>query len=476
MNGANSVQPNPFDPLQNPNFGPQPAFTKPGVPAGDGAALLDCVSSYIGRYVSVSESQLAILALWAVHTHLVSEIDCTPYLAITSAEKESGKTRVLDVLKTLVRNPWLTGQVSPAVLFRTVDKKKPTLLLDESDAAFNGDKEYAEALRGILNTGYQRNGVASRCVGKDFELKDFSTFCPKAIAGIGKLPGTIASRAIPIRLKRAPRGTVQKFRERDVELEARDIRSSVEAFAGGISPIIATLRPALPDELSDRQQDAVESLVAIADLAGGKWPELARTSLISLCVEAQDGDDSVGHVLLSDIRSVFDMKVVTDISSSELAKALAEIETSPWGEWNQGKPISPNKVAKLLKPYTISPKNLRSHNGYARNQFEESWSLYLRSQSSTSSTNAVTDSSARTCAVELSLERDGAVELPSIVKSIGITRVELVELPGHPGATYTPDVGGPGVTCTACGSHFGSVGGWRYHVVGKRCTPAEAAD
>src|SRR6516164_6142097 len=30
MNGANSVpQPNPFDPRQNRNFGPQPAFTKP---------------------------------------------------------------------------------------------------------------------------------------------------------------------------------------------------------------------------------------------------------------------------------------------------------------------------------------------------------------------------------------------------------------------------------------------------------------
>jgi len=75
------------------------------IDVGDGAALLDCVSAYIRRYISASDPQLAILALWAVHTHVFSEIDCTPYLAITSAEKQSGKTRLLDVLKTLVKIP-----------------------------------------------------------------------------------------------------------------------------------------------------------------------------------------------------------------------------------------------------------------------------------------------------------------------------------------------------------------------------------
>jgi len=37
----------------------------------------------------------------------------------------------------------------------------PTLLLDESDAAFARDKEYSEALRAVLNSGHSRGGVAS---------------------------------------------------------------------------------------------------------------------------------------------------------------------------------------------------------------------------------------------------------------------------------------------------------------------------
>jgi hypothetical protein len=82
--------------------------------------------------------------------------------------------------------------VTAAVLARKIDKDRPTLLLDESDAAFKFDSDYSEALRGILNTGYRRSGATSLCVGKgaDLAAKDFSTFCPKIIAGIGRfIPG-----------------------------------------------------------------------------------------------------------------------------------------------------------------------------------------------------------------------------------------------------------------------------------------------
>jgi hypothetical protein len=98
---------------------------------------------------------------------------------------------------------------------RKIDAERPTLLLDESDAAFKGDREYAEALRGVLNSGHRRGGKTTVCVGQGAEIgfKDFSTYCPKAIAGIGKLPDTVQSRSIPIRLKRrAPGERIERFR------------------------------------------------------------------------------------------------------------------------------------------------------------------------------------------------------------------------------------------------------------------------
>jgi len=68
---------------------------------------------------------------------------------------------------------------------------------------FGGEKEYAEALRGVLKHRARRGGTASCCVGQGtkHQLQGLFHILPKAIAGIGKLPDTVADRAIPIRLK-----------------------------------------------------------------------------------------------------------------------------------------------------------------------------------------------------------------------------------------------------------------------------------
>jgi len=63
-----------------------------------------------------------------------------------------------------VPRPWFTGRVTAAVLVRRIEVRKieadsPNLLLDETDAAFKSDLQYAEALRGILNSGYRRGGL-----------------------------------------------------------------------------------------------------------------------------------------------------------------------------------------------------------------------------------------------------------------------------------------------------------------------------
>src|SRR5215469_13556174 len=147
---------------------------------GAPAAMVRDVVTFIRRFVSLSHSQAVVVALWVIHTHAFSSATSTPYVAATSAEKECGKTRLLEVLELLVNKPWLTGRVTAAVLYRKIDKDEPTLLLDESDAAFGGEKEYAEALRGILNTGYRISGSSSCCIrqGANIDYKDYSTFCP----------------------------------------------------------------------------------------------------------------------------------------------------------------------------------------------------------------------------------------------------------------------------------------------------------
>jgi hypothetical protein len=342
--------------------------------------LLDELVVFPRRYVVMSEAQARAVALWIVHTHAFDAADASPYLAVTSPEKRSGKSRLFEVLELLVANPWKVITPTEAVVFRKIAADRPTLLLDETDAIFgkkNG--ENYEGLRALLNAGNRRGTHVPRCVGTS-QLVSFSVFCPKAIAGIGGLPDTIADRAIPIRLRRKARGEhAERFRRRDVEAEAEVLYMNASAWAEHARPRLAEARPELPDALDDRAQDAWEPLFAIADLFGDQWPAGARVAALELSNGCDHEDESHGVRLLSDIRTVFDERGIERLASATLAAALAEIEESPWAEW-YGKPITAAAIARLLDRYEIKPKVIRvdedTPRGYRRQQFADAWERY----------------------------------------------------------------------------------------------------
>ena len=82
-----------------------------GHPGSDLAAVLDQIVEFVRRFVVLSDVQADAIALWVAHTHAVDAADATPYIAITSAEKRSGKTRLLEVLELLVREPLPTANI-----------------------------------------------------------------------------------------------------------------------------------------------------------------------------------------------------------------------------------------------------------------------------------------------------------------------------------------------------------------------------
>ena len=362
-----------------------------------GAQLLSELSAFVSRFVTLSEAQADVCAVWTMHTHAIDAADFTPYLDINSAVLQSGKTRLLEVFRLVVRNPWFTGRVSGAALVRKIDREQPTLLLDESDTALSSGDDYSEKLRGILNAGFERDGTYSVCVqkGNDWETRDFSTFSPKAIAGIGKLPPTIRDRAIPISLKRALRSEQrQRFRKRKVQPEGEQLRKRIEVWASENIDILREAEPQLPDELTDRQQDVGEPLLAIADRAGGEWPGRVRQALIALLAAQVARDDSQSVRLLADIRSCFERHAEkhddrTRIRSSRLLECLTSNEEWPWAEFYKGFPLKVAGMARLLNPFDIRPRDLRFDSGifkgYEQSDFEDAWSRYLPLASSTGS-------------------------------------------------------------------------------------------
>jgi Protein of unknown function (DUF3631) len=344
--------------------------------------VLDDVVDFVRRFVVLSDAQADAIGLWSAHTHAAQAAEATPYLLVTSAEKRSGKTRLLDVLELVVHEPLPTANISDAALFRAIAELGPTLLLDEVDAIFGAKARDREDLRGLLNAGYRRGAVARRMGGARMTtLEAFPVYCPKAFAAIGKLPDTIADRSISIRLQRKTREErVERFRRRLAQPTGESLRDRLADWLEPQLDYLHDAQPELPDELDDRAQDCWEPLLAIANLAGGDWPDRAHSAALELSGNGEREDDSMTALLLKDIYSVFENGAGDRLRTADLIAHLAEIEESPWGDW-YGKTISAQGLSKLLRPHRIKTMSVKvegeTARGYKREQFADAFHRVL---------------------------------------------------------------------------------------------------
>lgn len=352
------------------------------------ALVLKDVGAHLERYVVFSNDyQRVATTLWVAVTWTIEAFDVAPYLLITAPERQSGKTRLLEVLEPIVRKPIFANNISPPALYRVVEKEHPTFLLDELDAIYGSGPKSAssEDLRSLIDAGHRRGAKTYRMGGgTKTKLESFDSFCVKALAGIDSgrhIPDTIVDRSIVIRLqRRAPDEEVVRYRRRDVLVEAQVLASRLDATLQGFT---FTEWPEVPATLSDRAQDIWEPLLVIAEAAGGEWPQEAREAAESIYGTPDPADDSLGVRLLADIRTV--MK--TDrITTSELIDALTDLDEAPWADLYSGggkdnKPIKPRKLAELLKAFGIASHSIRTADGTPKGfmitDFEGAWRRYL---------------------------------------------------------------------------------------------------
>lgn len=351
--------------------------------AVDTAALLGRVEAFVRRFVRLpSDAAATALALFVLHTHAIDASEQTPYLLVTSPERQSGKTRLLEVLELKVRRPWRVAGASEAALFRKIEQDQPTLLLDEVDAIFGSNSERVEPIRGMLNAGNRRGACVARMVGKGSEQKvvDFAVYGAKMLAGISttKLPDTLTDRAIVIQMQRRQAGErVERFRYRHASQDAEPIRAALEAWAPAAVEMLQAAEPELPGDLSDRQADAWEALLAIADHAGGEWPANARRAALELSV--LDEEIGYGAQLLAAIRTALgDAQMIW---TGDLLDVINRDDSLPFGGWRNGQGLDARGLAKLLKPYGVKSRTLRMGSevakGYSLADLAEPFARYL---------------------------------------------------------------------------------------------------
>jgi hypothetical protein len=344
-----------------------------------GTILLDTLVATFRRYLALPDHAAAALALWTLHAVAFDAWFASPILAVTSPAPRCGKTLVLIVLGALVPRRLFAANVTPAVLFRTIEKYGPTLLIDEADTFIKDNDE----LRGVLNSGHTRTtAIVIRAVGDDHDPRAFSTWCAKAIAMIGKLPATLHDRAIEIRMRRRlPGERVERLRQDRIEAECDPLRRQMARWCEDHAATLAAADPAMPTSLHDRAADCWRPLLAIADAAGGDWPRQARDAAQAL--SGAEAEDDTATMLLRDIQTVFAEAGDPDaMGSTALAEALVSMEDRPWAEWSQGRKLTSAKLTRMLTRHDVhAAGNIRIGpkvaKGYRRVAFQEAWDRYL---------------------------------------------------------------------------------------------------
>jgi hypothetical protein len=355
-----------------------------GAEQTEGAALLNEVHAFIGRFVAYPSPEAHTAhALWIAHAHLMDAWETTPRLAFLSPEPGSGKSRALEITEMLVPRPILTVNATPAFVFRRVadDAGLPTILADEIDTVFGPKARENEELRGFYNAGHRRGAVAGRCVvrGKIIETEELPAYCAVALAGLGNLPDTLLTRAVIVKMRRrAPGETVEPFRRRVHGDEGEALREELAAWAIEVGRAAGQAWPDMPPGIADRAADVWEPLLTVADLAGGAWPDRARVAAVALVADAMGGQGSLGLKLLSDIRDAFDG--ADQLPTAVLLEKLNGMEESPWGDL-KGKPLDSRRLARLLDTYEIKSTTIRTGTGtpkgYRLEAFHDAWERYL---------------------------------------------------------------------------------------------------
>jgi hypothetical protein len=326
----------------------------------DGAALINDLFADLRKYVVVNPDQAVMAAFWVIHTYLLEQSYIAPRLAIVAPDMRCGKSIFIEWLNTVVQRPKKAENVTGPAVYRAIEDSHPTFLIDEFDTFLPKD----DALRGILNSGHRKGGQAVRVAGA------FSTFSAVAIAGIGSLPMTLHDRSLCVHLQRRRRD--EEVEELRLDRIDDTLARRCARWAKDNESAFASADPEMPHEIFNRVGDNWRPLLAIADLAGGEWPDQLRYIAVKLALTEEGENPSEGERLLHDIREV--MEGYEWITPSELVRELRNLECF----------ITEKGLANKLAPYGIkSIKQRWPDSGmivqrrYLEKDFADAFSRYL---------------------------------------------------------------------------------------------------
>jgi len=227
----------------------------------------------VEKYLTMEWYVSVIYSLWIVFTHVYTQFEIAPRLAMVSEGPDAGKSTARKVARHLVRRPNDEALGTVAAIREYLDQGPGTVLLDELDYL---DADARRQMLRLWNLGHERGAKISLMIGGKRKL--VSIHAPILGAGIGDfLEKSQQSRTF--RLDMEPYIEETKPERRYDSSDVADLDAVYSFLCNWRGKV--KLNPD-PDTtgLIRRFADNARGLLAVADNCGAEWGKLARDALM----------------------------------------------------------------------------------------------------------------------------------------------------------------------------------------------------
>jgi putative DNA primase/helicase len=358
----------------------------------DLADTLDGIVKELKRYVVASDSDLATMALWCCHAHLVHhrlvKLTVSPRLGIQARDYGSGKTVTLECIGCLVPNATMASNITASNLFRTIAAEHPTLLLDEVHLLLHSNRN--PDLLQIMNASHRRKSAKIRSSeplpNGGWQPVEYDVWCTMVLASVCELPRDQQERSVVINLSKALGEDVPEHLEDGTSPELELLYTKLVVWAADLEELP---RPPMPEILRrqhGRIGDNWRPLLAVAQIAGEQWPQRALDA--ALAAIAGEQQLTVIQRLLASIRRAFNSfdppKPDDALETGELLHRLLNDSEEEWDRANHGRAVTSYWLRDNLRGLLDPPKSQewqvgedgqgrRHARGYRRFQFAKAW-------------------------------------------------------------------------------------------------------
>jgi hypothetical protein len=333
------------------------------VQASAGAAVLDTVRAFIGRFTTLpSEAALDIATLFAAHTHVVGAnerlaFDTSPRLVFLSDKPGSGKSMSMETVLRMCFHPEQVIDPTPATFAEAISERRATVGIDELDVLF-GKGAAKATLRSLLNAGYRQGAVWQRA-----NRTPVSVYSPVTMAGLGAKFRTaqelspLRSRSIMIEMQPGHRG--ETYRPREHNAYAAALNESLSTWCRRNARVITATWPDMPEGIEARAAEVAEPLLMVADAAAGRWPQAARDAVRELMLGETESPDelALSDRLLADLRTVFGEE--DTMTTVDIIDGLFALPYSVWPKLWPNVNTAPRELAAMLLPLGVNPVPVR---------------------------------------------------------------------------------------------------------------------